>query len=38
VQRDWLAHSDEIDRTVWSARPFPHKIAENIARMVGSLL
>jgi len=38
VQRDWLAYSDEIDRTVWSARPFPRKIAENIARMVGSLL
>ena len=38
VQREWLAHSDEIERAAWKARPFPRKIAENIARMVGSLL
>ncbi|BAV64510.1 cardiolipin synthase [Sphingobium cloacae] len=38
VQREWLTHSDEIERVAWRARPFPRKIAENIARMVGSLL
>ncbi len=38
VQRGWLADSDEIELAAWSRRPFPRKIAENIARMVGSLL
>jgi cardiolipin synthase len=38
VQRDWMAHSDPIEATAWDKRPFPRKVAENIARMVGSLL
>jgi cardiolipin synthase len=38
VQRRYLAMSDELDRAEWSARPFARKTAENIARMVGSLL
>ncbi|MDF0541707.1 phospholipase D-like domain-containing protein [Sphingobium sp. H39-3-25] len=38
VQRDYLAASDELDLATWRARPFTRKVAENVARMVGSLL
>jgi cardiolipin synthase len=38
VQQDYLAASDELDLATWRARPFTRKVAENVARMVGSLL
>jgi cardiolipin synthase len=38
ILRQYMGASDTLDRQSWLNRPFPRKIAENIARMVGSLL
>lgn len=38
VQQSYLAASDQLDRATWRSRPFYRKVAENVARMVGSLL
>lgn len=38
VQRGWMEQSDRIDPDAWRRRPIWRKVAENVARMVGSLL
>jgi cardiolipin synthase len=38
VQRRFMARAETLDRETWRARPLYRKVAENVARMVGSLL
>jgi cardiolipin synthase len=38
VQRRFMARAETLDREIWRARPLYRKVAENVARMVGSLL
>ena len=38
VQRRFMVRAETLDRETWRARPLYRKVAENVARMVGSLL
>jgi cardiolipin synthase len=38
IQQDYLRDSRRLDLRQWRARPVPRKLAENVARLVNSLL
>jgi len=38
IQHGYLALSDAVDRTAWRQRPWPRRMAENMARLVSPLL